>query len=119
MTLSLPDPTNRAYPDFSICGIPHYISGEVTHWSDLAHRIRTVLEATGLDLRLETLATSIDVAGHGLYLAHEDGTESVRSYDELGRRYGCRAHPAPSTASRASARLTGCTCCTQWATRSP
>ena len=27
-----------AYPNFSICGIPYYVSGEVTHWSSLAHR---------------------------------------------------------------------------------
>ncbi len=27
-----------AYPNFSICGIPYYVSGEVTHWRDLAHR---------------------------------------------------------------------------------
>ena len=27
-----------AYPNFSICGIPYYVSGEVTHWRTLAHR---------------------------------------------------------------------------------
>src|ERR1700757_3577 len=27
-----------AYPNFSICGIPYYVSGEVTHWRNLAHR---------------------------------------------------------------------------------
>ena len=39
------DPTSEvtvvvadAYPNFSICGIPYYVSGEVTHWSNLAHR---------------------------------------------------------------------------------
>ena len=25
-----------AYPNFSICGIPYYVSGEVTHWRNLA-----------------------------------------------------------------------------------
>jgi NADPH-dependent 2,4-dienoyl-CoA reductase/sulfur reductase-like enzyme len=29
-----------AYPNFSICGIPYYVSGEVTHWRNLAHRTR-------------------------------------------------------------------------------
>jgi len=52
-----------AYPNFSICGIPYYISGEVTHWRDLAHRTCADLEATGMRLRLDTTATSIDVAG--------------------------------------------------------
>ena len=27
-----------AYPNFSICGIPYYVSGEVTDWRNLAHR---------------------------------------------------------------------------------
>jgi hypothetical protein len=43
------------YPNFSICGIPYYISGELTHWRDLAHRTAD-LEATGIRLRLETTA---------------------------------------------------------------
>src|SRR6202035_3409501 len=25
-----------AYPNFSICGIPYYVSGEVAHWRNLA-----------------------------------------------------------------------------------
>ena len=36
-----------AYPNFSICGIPYYVSGEVTHWRNLAHRTSADLEATG------------------------------------------------------------------------
>ena len=38
-----------AYPNFSICGIPYYISGEVTHWRNLAHRTHADLEATGMN----------------------------------------------------------------------
>ena len=34
-----------AYPNFSICGIPYYVSGEVTHWRNLAHRTVADLEA--------------------------------------------------------------------------
>ena len=37
-----------AYPNFSICGIPYYVSGEVTHWRNLAHRTVADLEATGM-----------------------------------------------------------------------
>ena len=43
-----------AYPNFSICGIPYYVSGEVTHWRNLAHRTIADLEATGMTLRLDT-----------------------------------------------------------------
>jgi NADPH-dependent 2,4-dienoyl-CoA reductase/sulfur reductase-like enzyme len=71
------------YPNFSICGIPYYVSGEVAHWSDLAHRTHADLEATGMRLRLDTLATAIDVAGHRLHLRTPEGVESALPYDKL------------------------------------
>ena len=37
-----------SYPNFSICGIPYYVSGEVGHWTRLAHRTHADLEATGI-----------------------------------------------------------------------
>ena len=72
-----------AYPNFSICGIPYYVSGEVTHWRNLAHRTVADLEATGMALRLDTLATKIDVDGHKLHLRGPDGAEDVTAYDAL------------------------------------
>ncbi|SEE69821.1 FAD-dependent oxidoreductase [Jiangella alba] len=72
-----------AYPNFSICGIPYYISGEVGHWSNLAHRTHADLEATGMRLRLDTLATGIDVDGRRLALREPDGAETTLEYDEL------------------------------------
>ncbi|PZF81307.1 FAD-dependent oxidoreductase [Jiangella anatolica] len=72
-----------AYPNFSICGIPYYLSGEVGHWSNLAHRTHADLEATGMRLRLDTLATGIDVDGRRLALRESDGTETTLGYDEL------------------------------------
>ena len=50
-----------AYPNFSICGIPYYVSGEVAHWQSLAHRTLDDLAATGMQVRLNTRATGIDV----------------------------------------------------------
>jgi NADPH-dependent 2,4-dienoyl-CoA reductase/sulfur reductase-like enzyme len=72
-----------AYPNFSICGIPYYISGEVTHWRNLAHRTTADLEATGMRLRLDTTARRIDVAGRKLLVSSPDGTEELLSYDKL------------------------------------
>jgi len=72
-----------AYPNFSICGIPYYISGEVTHWRNLAHRTHADLEATGMRLRLDTFATDIDVAGRQLAVRDHDGNTDLVSYDEL------------------------------------
>jgi NADPH-dependent 2,4-dienoyl-CoA reductase/sulfur reductase-like enzyme len=72
-----------AYPNFSICGIPYYISGEVSHWANLAHRTHADLEATGMRLRLDTLATAIDIGGRRLAVRDRDGVESWIDYDEL------------------------------------
>jgi NADPH-dependent 2,4-dienoyl-CoA reductase/sulfur reductase-like enzyme len=72
-----------AYPNFSICGIPYYISGEVAHWSNLAHRTHADLEATGMQLRLDTAATAIDVAGQRLAIRDRHGVQSFLDYDEL------------------------------------
>jgi NADPH-dependent 2,4-dienoyl-CoA reductase/sulfur reductase-like enzyme len=72
-----------AYPNFSICGIPYYVSGEVTQWKNLAHRTIADLEATGLSLRLATLATRIDVRNHKLAVVAGEGTEELLAYDAL------------------------------------
>lgn len=71
------------YPNFSICGIPYYISGEVTHWTNLAHRTHADLEATGMRLRLDTLVTDIDVPGQQLIVTTADGGTDTIGYDEL------------------------------------
>ncbi|HTR68596.1 MAG TPA: FAD-dependent oxidoreductase [Mycobacteriales bacterium] len=72
-----------AYPNFSICGIPYYISGEVTHWRNLAHRTYADLEATGMKLRLDTLVTRIDVDGHRLEVRTADGATDLIDYGRL------------------------------------
>jgi len=72
-----------AYPNFSICGIPYYVSGEVTHWRNLAHRSIADLEATGMGLRLDTTARRIDVAGRKLLVTGPDGGEELVAYDQL------------------------------------
>jgi NADPH-dependent 2,4-dienoyl-CoA reductase/sulfur reductase-like enzyme len=72
-----------AYPNFSICGIPYYVSGEVTHWRNLAHRTTADLEAAGMRLRLDTTARRIDVPARKLLVTGPDGTEDLVSYDRL------------------------------------
>jgi NADPH-dependent 2,4-dienoyl-CoA reductase/sulfur reductase-like enzyme len=72
-----------AYPNFSICGIPYYLSGEVTHWRNLAHRTVADLEAGGLRLRLDTIARRIDAAGRKLLVTSADRGEELLSYDKL------------------------------------
>jgi NADPH-dependent 2,4-dienoyl-CoA reductase/sulfur reductase-like enzyme len=72
-----------AYPNFSICGIPYYVSGEVTHWRNLAHRTAADLEATGMALRLDTTARRIDVSGRKLLVTAPDSAGELISYDKL------------------------------------
>src|SRR5271166_5678243 len=72
-----------AYPNFSICGIPYYVSGEVTHWRNLAHRTIADLEATGMRLRLDTTARRIDVGARKLLVSSADGADELLSYDKL------------------------------------
>ena len=72
-----------AYPNFSICGIPYYVSGEVTHWRNLAHRTLDDLKATGMHVHLNTLATKIDVVGRRLHMVDESGVEDQIAYDQL------------------------------------
>jgi NADPH-dependent 2,4-dienoyl-CoA reductase/sulfur reductase-like enzyme len=72
-----------AYPNFSICGIPYYVSGEVSHWRNLAHRSLDDLEAAGMRLRLDTTARRIDVAGRKLLVTSAGGDEDIIGYDQL------------------------------------
>lgn len=72
-----------AYPNFSICGIPYYVSGEVTDWRNLAHRTVADLEAAGMRLRLDTTARRIDVPGRKLLITGARGDEELISYDKL------------------------------------
>jgi NADPH-dependent 2,4-dienoyl-CoA reductase/sulfur reductase-like enzyme len=72
-----------AYPNFSICGIPYYVSGEVTHWRNLAHRTTADLEAAGMRLRTDTTARRIDVPGRKLLVTTAGSGEEVLGYDKL------------------------------------
>ena len=111
-----------AYPNFSICGIPYYVSGEVTHWQNLAHRTLDDLAATGMQVRLNTRATAIDVGGHKLTVVDETGGEDLLAYDQLVVGTGAVSARPPIVGlvgEIARGRRTACTCCTRWGTPSP
>jgi NADPH-dependent 2,4-dienoyl-CoA reductase/sulfur reductase-like enzyme len=75
-----------AYPNFSICGIPYYVSGEVAAWQNLAHRSLPELEATGMRLRLDTRS------GHRHRRTPADGAETGRRRRHLRLRPPHRRH---------------------------
>jgi NADPH-dependent 2,4-dienoyl-CoA reductase/sulfur reductase-like enzyme len=72
-----------AYPNFSICGIPYHIAGDVPDWRDLAHRTLADLETGGLRLRLEHRATTIDPAAHTVAVTTPTGGTTTVNYDRL------------------------------------
>jgi NADPH-dependent 2,4-dienoyl-CoA reductase/sulfur reductase-like enzyme len=72
-----------AFPNFSICGIPYYISGEVPRWQNLAHRTSADLEAAGMRLLLDTTARRIDVPARKLLVTSPGGSEELLGYDKL------------------------------------
>lgn len=72
-----------AYPNFSICGIPYYVSGEVTHWTKLAHRTAEDLAATGMTVLTDTRATRINSDAHTLEILDVDGAARHLEYDAL------------------------------------
>jgi NADPH-dependent 2,4-dienoyl-CoA reductase/sulfur reductase-like enzyme len=72
-----------AYPNFSICGLPYYLSGDVPDWRDLAHRTRADLEAAGLELLLDHTAQVIDPVAKQVTVTDPAAAERQLSYDRL------------------------------------
>jgi hypothetical protein len=100
-----------AYPNFSICGIPYYVSGEVTHWRNLAHRTIADLEAAGMRLRLDTTARRVDVPGR----AAPRMSSATISWSSAPARFRSGRRSRAWTSWVLS---TGCTCCIRWTTPS-
>ena len=67
-----------AYPNYSICGIPFYLSREVKQWPDLAHRKKADLETAGIQVFLSHRVTHIDTQRQVVF-SQEQGF----AYDQL------------------------------------
>jgi NADPH-dependent 2,4-dienoyl-CoA reductase/sulfur reductase-like enzyme len=83
------DPAIRAtmvvaddYPNYSICGLPMFLGGEVTDWRDLAHRTRDELEAAGVEMVARTRATAVDTGTRRVRAEGPDGQVDL-TYDRL------------------------------------
>jgi NADPH-dependent 2,4-dienoyl-CoA reductase/sulfur reductase-like enzyme len=72
-----------AYPNFSICGLPYYLSGDVADWRSLAHRTTADLEHAGIQLLLDHTARAIDPAGKQVTVTSAGGGERQLGYDRL------------------------------------
>lgn len=86
-----------AYPNFSICGIPYHLSGEVPDWRALAHRTKADLAAAGLELRLSETARRIDPGSGRVIVTDARGAESTLAYDTLVVATGATSFRPPIT----------------------
>jgi NADPH-dependent 2,4-dienoyl-CoA reductase/sulfur reductase-like enzyme len=86
-----------AYPNYSICGIPYHLSGEVPDWRSLAHRSQADLEAAGLELLLRHSARQIDPAARTVTVTGPDGGEAALTYDTLVVATGATPFRPPIT----------------------
>jgi NADPH-dependent 2,4-dienoyl-CoA reductase/sulfur reductase-like enzyme len=71
------------FPNYSICGLPFYLSGETPRWESLAHRTRAEIESHGIELLLETTAQRIDPGAHKVHVRKAAGREHELTYDRL------------------------------------
>jgi NADPH-dependent 2,4-dienoyl-CoA reductase/sulfur reductase-like enzyme len=67
------------YPNYNICGLPFFLSGETPDWRSLAHRT----EFPGIRLMPNHRAESIDVNRKSVTLRNGSGTQLELHYDKL------------------------------------
>jgi NADPH-dependent 2,4-dienoyl-CoA reductase/sulfur reductase-like enzyme len=71
------------FPNYSICGLPFYLSGEVPDWHQLAHRTSEEITREGVHLLLDHMALAIDPASHSVTVRDNAGSMHQLAYDRL------------------------------------
>jgi NADPH-dependent 2,4-dienoyl-CoA reductase/sulfur reductase-like enzyme len=71
------------FPNYSICGLPFYLSDEVPNWRSLAPRTAQDIAREGIHLLLDTTAQAIDAASHVVTVRDEAGKTAHLAYDRL------------------------------------
>lgn len=72
-----------AFPNYSICGLPYYLGGDVADWRSLAHRTAADLRGAGIELLLNHSARRIDPDERRVVVTDEAGREAALAYDRL------------------------------------
>ncbi len=75
-----------AFPNYSICGLPFYLSGETPDWHQLAHRT----EFEGIELLTNHTAQSFDPSRKQVSAFDDAGREKTMGYDRLIIATGAR-----------------------------
>ncbi|MDL5204392.1 FAD-dependent oxidoreductase [Streptomyces sp. ALI-76-A] len=79
------------FASYSACGIPYWVGGDVSGPDELIARTPEEHRARGIDLRMRTEVTQIDVAGARVRArALDSGAESWTPYDHLVIATGAR-----------------------------
>jgi NADPH-dependent 2,4-dienoyl-CoA reductase/sulfur reductase-like enzyme len=73
------------YPNFSICGLPYFLSGETPDWRALAHRSKF----PGLNILRRHVARRIEASNRAVSLEHAEQEMTMR-YDRLVIATGAR-----------------------------
>ncbi len=71
------------YPNFSICGLPFYLSGEVSDWKTLAHRTADEIKQKGIQLFPDHRVTAIIPDRKHILATDTEGRSKTFSYDRL------------------------------------
>ena len=71
------------YPNYSICGLPFYLSGEVSDWRSLAHRTKEEIERAGIRLLMGRHAKAIDAEKKLVHVVDAAGLAIELQYDRL------------------------------------
>lgn len=71
------------YPNFSICGIPYFLSREVPDIANLAHRKASDIEAEGIELLLDHPVERINPSTHQVLTRSANGQIAEHGYDKL------------------------------------
>ncbi len=79
-----------AFPNYSICGLPFYLSGEVPDYQHLVHRTKEEIIGAGIDLLLEQTARSVDAGAHRVTIVDRTERKQQLSYDRLILGTGAR-----------------------------
>jgi NADPH-dependent 2,4-dienoyl-CoA reductase/sulfur reductase-like enzyme len=72
-----------SFPNYSICGLPFYLSGEVPDYHHLAHRTADDITSQGIGLFLNHTAHSIDPVNHTVMITDEADVAHHIEYDQL------------------------------------
>jgi NADPH-dependent 2,4-dienoyl-CoA reductase/sulfur reductase-like enzyme len=72
-----------SFSNYSICGLPFYLSGEVADWHNLAHRQAEDITKQGIQLLMNHWAESIDPTQKIVTVKTPDGQSKTLHYDKL------------------------------------